>query len=327
MKKVLVYYQLSQGARDSLEQAGLSPLVTGTDVPWLADGWKHLQDMDPAALAQCEILIGNAMAVNAALLERMPALRWVHSPMAGLSGSMDWALFDAHGIAVTPSHVHADMISEMIVGMMLGLTKRFPFYTECKQAHRYQPSGAGVMHGATALIAGVGTIGAAAARILHDGFGMHVIGLNSDGRPVDGCDETASLAALRDHLPLADYVALCLPLTEATKGCIGKAELALMKPTAYLVNIARGGLIDQSALVDALYAGRLAGAGLDVFEKEPLPEDDPLWDAPNVILTPHVAGNCEDYGDRVIRMFLRNLPAYRAGRPADMPDYANIKRY
>ena len=134
-------------------------------------------------------------------------------------------------------------------------------------------------------------------------------------RGVEHIDEMVALADLTSALPDADFVVLTLPLTSDTRHLIGEAELRALKETAILVNIGRGGLIDEPALVRALGEGWLAGAGLDVFETEPLPEDSPLWSMDNVIITPHTSGDTPHYDERALEIFLENLRRYQSNEP------------
>ena len=137
-------------------------------------------------------------------------------------------------------------------------------------------------------------------------FGMNVVGCRRTVSGNEPC-ETRTFDALAELLGWADYVVLALPLTDDTTGLIGADEFALMKPTARLINVGRGGLVDEPALIDALQSGRLAGAGLDVFAVEPLPADSPLWDMPNVIVTPHNSGSTERANERAVEIFVDNL--------------------
>ncbi|MDO5112586.1 MAG: D-2-hydroxyacid dehydrogenase [Clostridia bacterium] len=332
MDTLLVYYAISEESKKKLLDQDIRPLIFPVEIPWRSDGWQLLNDAPAAQLSDCTMMIGNALAADEALLTRAPNLKWIHSPMAGLStgngGGVDWRLMEKHGIAITPSKIHEHNISEMIVGMMLALSKDFLFFRAQQQAHSYAAERTThMLFGKTVLIIGTGNIGAATAAKLHDAFHMRVLGLNTAGRAVEGFDATAPFSALAQWLPQADYVVLACPYTEKTHHLLDGEALAQMKPSAYLINIARGQVVEQDALLHALNTGRIAGAALDVFETEPVPENDPLWDTPNLLMTPHVAGNMEGYADAVVDAFLRNLPAFRAGRPEEMPNYANIKKY
>ena len=170
--------------------------------------------------------------------------------------------------------------------------------------------------GGTLLLVGVGAIGGRTAQLAH-ALGMHVLGIRRN--PAETVAEIERMAGPQDlatMLPQADFVVLTVPLTRETHHMIGERELRLMRPGSYIINIGRGGTIDETALLDALKEGRIAGAGLDVFETEPLPADSPFWDLPNVIITAHYAGSTPYYNRRALDIFIENLRRYRSGEPA-----------
>jgi phosphoglycerate dehydrogenase-like enzyme len=165
------------------------------------------------------------------------------------------------------------------------------------------------------LLVGVGAIGARTAE-LAAALGMHVIGIRRNPHlEAEGLNAIYGPEALLEHLPEADFLVLTVPLNHETQGMIGERELRRMKPSAYLVNIGRGATVDETALIQALQSGWIAGAGLDVFETEPLPADSPLWSMPNTIITAHYAGRTPHYLERALSIFLDNLERYTAGKP------------
>jgi phosphoglycerate dehydrogenase-like enzyme len=171
-----------------------------------------------------------------------------------------------------------------------------------------------VLRGRTLGVVGLGTIGTEVARRAA-AFGMRVWGVRRSGAPVAGVDRVVAPDRLDEVLRLADYLALTLPLTPETRGLIGARELALLPRGAFVVNVGRGGLVDETALAEAIAAGRLGGAGLDVFEQEPLPASSPLWRLPGVIITPHVGGSSPGFLDRAVPFFCENLKRYLSGEP------------
>lgn len=282
---------------------------------------------------EVRIFVTPSFHVTARLLEALPNLQWVHHPGAGVNSGefwTPWDLLEARGIVVTTAKIHAVPISEWILAAMLALSKNLKRYTERQKAHIYHTEerlSNILLEGKTALIIGTGHVGAETGRKLKLAFHMYTIGVNSDGRPVEYFDETATLEALDDLLPRADYVICTTALVEATRGMIHAARLARMKPTSFIINPSRGGLIVERDLVEALQARRIAGAALDTFEVEPLPADSPLWDLPNVLITPHCSGGRPDYQTAVLDCLLANLEAFRANRRDLMEQVANIKRY
>ena len=225
------------------------------------------------------------------LRARAPRLRFIQSFTAGYEG------LQAHG--VPPGVVVANAgdswspaVAEHGMAILLALVKCLPEAILNQPRHawdRSQTARMGSLEGLTLAIVGFGSIGRAFARLAKP-FGMRIVGLSRSARPDPLADEVLPIGELRAVLGRADVVLVAAPHTAATDKLIGAAELAACKRGAILLNLARGGLVDQRALADALRSGQLGGAGTDVTDPEPLPADDPLWDCPNLILTPHLAG-------------------------------------
>jgi D-2-hydroxyacid dehydrogenase (NADP+) len=275
-------------------------------------------------------LPGADVVVTAALtddeLARSPRLRWLSSVAAGLDEIITPALL-ASGIAITnASGVHGPNIAEHVLAMMLMFTRGMPALFRAQLARRWERNlksrsdGPGELTGKTLLIVGLGRIGEAIALRARP-FGLRIVALKRDpsNRHDDGVavDELLGLDALDDVLPRADHVCLTVPLTRETRHLMDARRIARLHAGAYVYNISRGAVIEEAALVAALRAGKLAGAGLDVFEEEPLPATSPLWDLPNVVLTPHVAGVTPLYYQRTAALFAENLDRFLAGRPLE----------
>lgn len=293
-----------------------------------------LYALPEAIRQQAQVLVTPSFHVTERLLEALPALQWVHHPGAGVNSGpfwTQWDLLDARGIVVTTAKIHAIPISEWIVATMLALAKNLPRHHERQKRHIYHEDGVHLpnvlLEGKTALIIGTGHVGTETGRKLKLAFGMTTLGVNSDGRPVEYFDETLTLQALDAQLPRADFVICTSVLVEATRGMIDARRLALMKPTAYIINPSRGGLIVERDLVEALRARRIAGAALDTFEVEPLPANGPLWGLDNVVITPHCSGGRPDYQTAVLERLLANMDAFRSGHRERMIEVANTKRY
>jgi len=246
-------------------------------------------------------------------------LRWVQQWGAGANWLMRYPQAAAMDFILTnASGLHAVPISEHIMAFL------FAFARGLHRAHSYQARGTWEtpaereifeLAGKTMLLVGVGAIGARTAQ-LAAAIGMRVLGIRRNPHlDAAGLDTVYGPERLLEHLSEADFVVLTVPLNYETQGMIGECELRAMKPSAYLVNIGRGGTVDEGALVQALQSGWIAGAGLDVFETEPLPGDSPLWEMPNTILTAHYAGRTPHYLERAAAIFLDNLERYTAGRP------------
>lgn len=270
------------------------------------DVWKpHLRD--------AEIVAGWNPSVAEEVLSEGSAFRWLQMWSAGVDRLPLDELFQ-RGIFVTAANgVHANPISETVLGMMLALTRKLQQNVRSQVSRSWKPYHfVPEMHGKTVGIVGVGAIGSEVARLCK-AFSMTVIGVRRSGAPAEHVDRMYDMQGLHQLLAESDYVVLTLPLTAETRRVIGERELALMKPNAFFVNIGRGATVDEAALIEALRAGRIAGAGLDVFEVEPLPAESPLWDMEQVIVAPHMSGTTEYYNDRVIELFVRNLRDYLAG--------------
>jgi phosphoglycerate dehydrogenase-like enzyme len=246
-------------------------------------------------------------------LLRLPSVRWVHTVTAGidhalaaLSPSSEVRLTNARGIFDVP-------IAEMVMAYVLSVTKRLPEFRVQQAAHTWALLRLRELRGLTMGIVGLGSIGVDIAKRAQV-FGMRVIATRRHPEKAnDFVDEIFGPQALNSLLEAAHFVVIAAPLTEETRGMIGTAQLRRMREDAWLINIARGEIVDQSALSDALKAGWIAGAALDVFEEEPLPPDSPLWDMPNVVVTPHNSWSTPYLQQREAELFLDNLDRYLRG--------------
>jgi phosphoglycerate dehydrogenase-like enzyme len=269
-----------------------------------------------AALDDIEIAVGG---FPNRLLPRARNLRWIQQWGAGA----DWLLrvpeaAEMDFVLTSASGVHAIPISEQILAYLLAFARGL-HRAICAQVrhewHRETKETLFELAGQTLLLIGVGAIGGRTAKVAA-ALGMRVLGVRRDpSLNAPDVEAMYSPERLLDALPEADFVVVTAPLTHETQGLIGERELRAMKPTAYIVNIGRGGTIHEDVLIRALQEGWIAGAGLDVFATEPLPADSPLWDMRNVIITGHYAGMTPQYDERALAIFLDNLRRYRAGQP------------
>jgi len=248
------------------------------------------------------------------LWQAAPNLRWVQSGGAGVERFLTPEFIASPIILTNAAGVYAIPIADHVMAFVLHFSRGFGRLLRSQLEHRWgeevEPD---ELTGKTLGIVGLGGIGAEVASRAK-GFGMRVIAVRRrPERPSRFADEVRGPDALPWLLAESDYVALCSALTPATRHLIGEEELGRMKPTAYITNIGRGGLIDEPALIAALQAARIAGAGLDVFATEPLPADSPLWDMPNVLITPHTSGSSPRSHERLMELFCQNLRRYLAG--------------
>jgi phosphoglycerate dehydrogenase-like enzyme len=210
--------------------------------------------------------------------------------------------------------VHEPEMPEFVLAQIFALAKRLPRAFGQQSRREWRMYGGLRLAGATAGILGLGAIGHSVARRCK-ALGMRVIGTRASGAPLPDVDEVFPAEETRRVLERSDVVVVVLPLTPATRGLLDAGAIAAMKPQALLVNVARGGIVDEEALAKALADGRLGGAAMDVFEQEPLQPTSPLWDAPNCLVTPHVAGLSRDYMARIGRIFIENVRRCERGEP------------
>jgi len=240
-------------------------------------------------------------------------LRWLHTFSAGVDHPVFRGLI-ARGVRLTTSSgASAPAVAQMALLFMLALARDLPARLAAQRERRWAPERGEDLEGKVAAVVGLGPIGLEIARLAR-ALDMRVIGVRR--RPVgDEPCETWPMTRLGELLALADYIVLALPLTADTRQIIDAPALARMRPGARLLNVGRGELVDETALAAALREGRLAGAALDVFESEPLPETSPLWDVPHVILTPHVAASTPATHHHAAELFVENLGRWVRGQP------------
>jgi phosphoglycerate dehydrogenase-like enzyme len=271
-------------------------------------------------LADCDVAY--TWLLSAAEVASATRLKWVHTSAVAVETLALAELFARDVIVSNSRGVQAAPIAEHVFAVMLALAKQLPFVLEHQRGARWvQNELIGerlpwLLRRRTLGLIGVGTIGSQIA-LLADAFGMHVVGLRrrAASAQVPGVHEMLGSDHLDTLLRRADVVVIAAPLTPETNTMIGAAQLARMKRGAVLINVGRARIIDHGALVEALASGHLGGAALDVFPQEPLPPDDPLWGAPNVIVTPHTSGFRQGHWDEVIDLFADNLQRFRRGEP------------
>ncbi len=267
-------------------------------------------------------------------LTRAPKLRWVQLHSAGINQLEGHPILRSNILITTSSGIHAVPIGGFAIALMLALARRIPQIVQAQERgewphDRWRTFVGPEVHGMTLGIVGYGSIGRETARIAKQGFQMRILALTRSGNRVDNGyhepgvgDPTGILPdawfgrdQLFDLLAESDFVLIAAPLTPETRNLIDARALEAMNPTAYIVNIARGGIIDETALAHALEENRIAGAGLDVFAQEPLPSDSPLWkvNPARLIMTPHISAATPHYDDRAVELFATNLRRYLRG--------------
>ncbi|HTO05655.1 MAG TPA: D-2-hydroxyacid dehydrogenase [Myxococcota bacterium] len=271
-----------------------------------------------AAFFSVDLLPAGSRAFFAAALAA-PKLRWLQTFNAGIDHPI-FARFPERGVRVTTAAgASAEPIAQTALAGMLMLARGFPHWLEAQRRREWLPHAVSALPGDLAgqvlVVFGLGGIGCELARLAR-AVGLYVIGVRrSPAQPGDPVDELHGPERLRELLPRADWLALTCPLTPETRGAIDAAALALLPEGARIVNVARGGIVDETALYELLRAGRLGGAYLDVFAAEPLPRESPLWTAPNVIVTPHNSAATRGAEARQLAIFLDNLTRFGRGEP------------
>lgn len=265
-----------------------------------------------ARLSECEFL----------LVGRPPRIDWTEAKLLRLlqvAGSGVDPLFPARGLAAGVAvancrGAHADAIRDHAVALLLSFARGLPRYLEQQGREQWQPFAEPSLRGKRLVLVGLGEIGSRIAHVAR-ALGMNVAAVRRTQAPSTDVDRVVGPRQLSDVFEGADYVVLCAPHTDATRGLIGRSELDALPDHAVLVDVSRGGVLDEAALVETLRAGRLRGAALDVFAREPIAPGDPLWTTPNLIVTPHVAGWTPDYLERVFDVFIDNVRRVRSGTP------------
>lgn len=285
-----------------------------------AERFVHTRDAAEieAALEHAEVAV-----ISGSIDERFvraPQLRWVHCDAAGLDSSARPEVFE-RGLHVTSSSGRtAPALAEHALFFMLAFAYNVRGFLEAQAKHQWGIPGQDGLRGLighTVGIIGMGNTGQALA-LRAKTLEMRVLGHRRRAVETPGVDRLTATdrgEGIDDLLRESDYIVLAVPLSDTTHQLIGARELDLMKPTAVLVNLARGSVLDEAALIEALRAGRIRGAGLDVFATEPLPPDSPLWDLPNVLITPHVTPSVPDRTGNSLAIVCENAERYRAGQP------------
>jgi phosphoglycerate dehydrogenase-like enzyme len=248
------------------------------------------------------------------VVPRAPRLRWIQSISAGVEELASPTL-PAHGVVLTnAAGVYDPGLAESVLGFLLSFSTRLLEDARLRPGE-WPADEITLLRGTTALVVGAGSIGTEVGRLLR-AAGLHVRGVaRTPRRPDEIFEEIAGPDGMSSELARADHVVNVLPITDATRGLFDAAAFAAMRPHAVFVNIGRGATVDEAALIQALESGVIAGAALDVFAEEPLPAESPLWRMPNVLVSPHRAGDHERWAEDVVALFVDNLRRFVAGEP------------
>ena len=271
-------------------------------------------------MARAEVMFGipgDSAEGLAATVRASPQLCWIQATAAGAGEQVSGAKLSAAELArvavTSASGVHTGPLAEFCILGLLAFSKDLPRLVADKQARHWDHYAVRELKGQTLLIVGLGKIGVEVAR-LAGALGMRVLAINRAGSSeCAAVDEVHTMDELASLLPAVDAVVVALPLSDQTRGIVDARAIAAIKQGASFVNVGRGGVVDETALIEALQQGRLAGAALDVFAVEPLPEDSPLWELPNVLLSPHTTALSIHENERIVELFVDNLRRYMNG--------------
>jgi phosphoglycerate dehydrogenase-like enzyme len=266
-------------------------------------------------LPEVEAMLGLDVPID--ILERAPKLRWVQNIGSGTDQYRGTGILESPVILTSAKGLTARIIAEFVLAQLLALAKQFPTRFEAQRRHEWKWLKNVELYGRTLGILGLGEIGSEVARLAKP-FGIHVLAIKrtrlSEGSPPN-VDVLYPREELNSMLAACDFLLIAVPYTPQTVGMVGAAELAALPKGAFLLDVSRGGVLQEEAFIAAMQSGHLAGAALDVFGQEPLPLDSPLWDLPNLIISPHNAGDLPNYGRSAVDRFIENLGHYLRGEP------------
>jgi phosphoglycerate dehydrogenase-like enzyme len=322
MAAFLTTHRFADGIRDRFERAAAG-LGLSFEIVALPAGGRRIEDSE---LERIELAFYPGDFTSDAGLTRSflggalraARLRWMQLPNAGVDHPVFARLRERGVRLATASGAAAEPIAQTVVGAMLALARGFPPWWDAQRRHAWEPRNLATpprdLRGQTVVIFGLGAIGREVARLAR-ALGLRVIGVrrSASAAAAEAVDELHPPSALDALLPRADWLVLTAPLTRETRDLLDAARLARLPRGGYVLNVARGELIDEAALVEALRGGRLAGAYLDVFREEPLPASSPLWDLPNVIVSPHDSSPATGNVERQTDIFIRNLERFHRG--------------
>jgi len=273
-------------------------------------------------IADTEILLCFSPPMADHVVRDAPKLKWIQALGTGVDNIIDLPSLNPEVLVTNIRGIHGAPVSEATIAFMLSLARDMPRSVHAQDNSKWKRWPSALLAGKTVGILGVGLIAEYLAPICKT-FHMTVIGISGSPRDIQSFDRVIHRNDLLKVAPELDFLIALAPLTPETRGIVGEKLLSAMKPTAYLVNVARGGVVDEPALIAALNAGKIAGAGLDVFSQEPLPPDNPLWKTKNVTIFSHLGGYSQGYEDRAMPTIAGNMAKFLAG---DLKSMINIVR-
>ncbi len=276
----------------------------------------HNSKVDPY-MPEADVLITFGPMLVDRVFQQAKNLKWVQALGTGVDNLIDLPSLPSDAVITNLHGIHGAPVSEAAIGSMLLLSRRMHHSVRAQDKKQWGRWPATLLHNKTVGILGVGAIAEALAPRCK-AFGMKVVGISSTLRDVPGFDEMRVRDPLKAVVGDLDYLVLLTPMSPATRNIVNAEVLAALKPTSYLVNLARGGVVDEGALLSTLQQRRIAGAAIDVFVQEPLPQDHGFWDLDNVFMTPHLGGFCDVYIDHAMPVIETNMRAFLAGNRREM---------
>ncbi len=268
-------------------------------------------------LSDIDVMLMFGIEVRDEMLSGAPQLRWIQSLATGVDHFLRCPSLKPDVLITSGRGIHGPPMREQVVYLMMAVSRDAKRQVEDHQHRIWQRRLWSTLHGKTAVVVGTGIVGEAIGELLR-AFGMHTIGVTRTPRKIAGFDETMSADRLPEAAAKADYLINVLPASADNIGLFGAKVFGVMKPSAYYISAGRGQTVDEDALAAALRERRIAGAGFDVFQAEPLPPESPFWQLPNVFITPHVGGYVVEYEDFVMPLVIDNMRLFVAGRLSDM---------
>jgi phosphoglycerate dehydrogenase-like enzyme len=281
----------------------------------------HHSDVDPY-IADVDILLCFSPPMADHVVRDAPKLKWIQALGTGVDNIVDLPSLGKEVLVTNVRGIHGAPVSEATIAFMLSLARDMPRSVRAQEQSKWERWPSALLAGKTVGILGVGLIAEYLAPICKT-FGMTVVGISGSPRETRHFDRMAHRNDLTKVVGDLDFLVVLTPLSAETRNIVGEKVFAAMKPTAYLVNVARGGVVDEPALIAALEAGKIAGAGLDVFSQEPLPSDNPLWKTKNLTIFSHLGGYSQGYEDRAMTTIVGNMSKFLAG---DLKSMINIVR-
>ena len=281
----------------------------------------HHSDVDPY-IADVDILLCFSPPMADHVVRDAPKLKWIQALGTGVDNIVDLPSLGKEVLVTNVRGIHGAPVSEATIAFMLSLARDMPRSVRAQEQSKWERWPSALLAGKTVGILGVGLIAEYLAPICKT-FGMTVVGISGSPRETRHFDRMAHRNDLTKVVGDLDFLVVLTPLSAETRNIVGEKVFAAMKPTAYLVNVARGGVVDEPALIAALEAGKIAGAGLDVFSQDPLPSDNPLWKTKNLTIFSHLGGYSQGYEDRAMPTIAGNMGKFLAG---DLKSMINIVR-